>query len=131
MTSQAKQLGTWRISNYTPEYRETSGVGRRRLLTMDEVLRLDVDKALVIIRGRNILEVDKFDYSKHYEAKKLRPDKAASHIPRWRSEAPPPVAPAPRTAPAPKKDAPAKKQKIITTSKESILSKPKTEKKEE
>ena len=127
VTSQAKQLGTWRISNYTPEYRETSGVGRRRLLTMDEVLRLDVDKALVIIRGRNILEVDKFDYSKHYEAKKLRPDKAAAHIPRWRSETPPPVAPAPRTTPAPKKDTPAKKQKIITTSKESILSKPKKE----
>ena len=92
--SQEKQLGTWRISNYTPEYRETSGVGRRRLLTMDEVLRLDVDKALVIIRGRNILEVDKFDYSKHYEAKKLRPDKAAAHIPHWRSEASPtPAAP--------------------------------------
>ena len=128
VTSQAKQLGTWRISNYTPEYRETSGVGRRRLLTMDEVLRLDVDKALVIIRGRNILEVDKFDYSKHYEAKKLRPDKAASHIPRWRSEASPtPATPVPRTAPAPQKDTPAKKQKIITTSKESILSKPKKE----
>ena len=132
VTSQAKQLGTWRISNYTPEYRETSGVGRRRLLTMDEVLRLDVDKALIIIRGRNILEVDKFDYSKHYEAKKLRPDKAAAHIPRWRSEAPPtPAAPVPRTTPAPQKDTPAKKQKIITTSKESILSKPKTAKKEE
>ena len=67
-------------------------------------------------------------YSKHYEAKKLRPDKAASHIPRWQSEAPPaPDTPAPRTAPAPKKDTPAKKQKIITTSKESILSKPKKE----
>ena len=128
VTSQAKQLGTWRISNYTPEYRETSGVGRRRLLTMDEVLRLDVDKALVIIRGRNILEVDKFDYSKHYEAKKLRPDKAAAHIPHWRSEASPtPAAPVPRTTPAPQKDTPAKKQKIITTSKESILSKPKKE----
>ena len=70
VTSQAKQLGTWRISNYTPEYRETSGVGRRRLLTMDEVLRLDVDKALVIIRGRNILEVD---------TKKIRP--ASTTIP--------------------------------------------------
>ena len=128
VTSQAKQLGTWRISNYTPEYRETSGVGRRRLLTMDEVLRLDVDKALVIIRGRNILEVDKFDYSKHYEAKKLRPDKAAAHVPHWQSEAPSaPAASVPRTAPAPKKDTPAKKQKIITTSKESILSKPKKE----
>ncbi len=99
---------------------------------MDEVLRLDVDKALVIIRGRNILEVDKFDYSKHYEAKKLRPDKAAAHIPHWRSEASPtPAAPVPRTTPAPQKDTPAKKQKIITTSKKSILSKPKTAKKEE
>lgn len=95
---------------------------------MDEVLRLDVDKALVIIRGRNILEVDKFDYSKHYEAKKLRPDKAAAHVPHWQSEAPSaPAASVPRTAPAPKKDTSAKKQKIITTSKESIISKPKKE----
>ena len=43
VTSKAKQLGTWRISNYTPEYRETSGVGKRKLMTMDEVLRMDVD----------------------------------------------------------------------------------------
>jgi len=77
VTSKAKQLGTWRVSNYTPEYRETSGVGRRKLMTMDEVLRMDVDKALIIIRGKNVLEVDKYDYSKHPEAKKLRPSKAA------------------------------------------------------
>ncbi|MDE7245010.1 MAG: type IV secretory system conjugative DNA transfer family protein, partial [Oscillospiraceae bacterium] len=62
VTSKAKQLGTWRISNYTPEYRETSGVGKRKLMTMDEVLRMDVDRALVILRGRNVLEVDKYDY---------------------------------------------------------------------
>lgn len=83
VTSKAKQLGTWRISNYTPEYRETSGVGRRRLMTMDEVLRMDVDKALVIIRGKNVLEVDKYDYSKHPEAKRLRSSKASSHVPAW------------------------------------------------
>ena len=29
VSSKSKQLGTWRISNYTPEYRETSGVGKR------------------------------------------------------------------------------------------------------
>lgn len=86
VTSKAKQLGTWRISNYTPEYRETSGVGRRKLMTMDEVLRMDIDKALVILRGKKVLEVDKYDYSKHPEAKKLRPSKAASHIPAWRRE---------------------------------------------
>lgn len=62
VTSKAKQLGTWRVSNYTPEYRETSGVGRRKLMTMDEVLRMDIDKALILIRGKNVLEVDKYDY---------------------------------------------------------------------
>lgn len=62
--SKAKQLGTWRISNYTPEYRETSGVGKRKLLTMDEVLRLPINKALIIIRGRKLLQVDKCDYMK-------------------------------------------------------------------
>lgn len=89
VTSKAKQLGTWRISNYTPEYRETSGVGKRKLMTMDEVLRMDVDRALIIIRGKKVLEVDKFDYSKHPEAKKLRSSKASSHIPAWRSQPPP------------------------------------------
>ena len=81
--SKAKQLGTWRISNYTPEYRETSGVGRRKLLTMDEVLRLPVSQALVIIRGRKILKVDKLDYTYHPEASKLQPCKASAHVPEW------------------------------------------------
>lgn len=40
VSSKSKQLGTWRISNYTPEFRETSGVGKRPVLTPDEVLRL-------------------------------------------------------------------------------------------
>ena len=51
VSSKSKQLGTWRISNYTPDYRETSGVGKRPVLTPDEVLRLPIEQALVIIRG--------------------------------------------------------------------------------
>ena len=81
--SKAKQLGTWRITNYTPQYRETSGVGRRKLLTQDEVLRLPIDKALVIIRGKKLLKVDKCDYTKHPEFKKLTSCKASVHIPEW------------------------------------------------
>ena len=81
VSSKARQLGTWRISNYTPEYRETSGVGRRKLLTMDEVLRMPTDKALVIIRGQKVLQVDKFDYSNHPDAKKLRSIKASAYEP--------------------------------------------------
>lgn len=85
VTSKGKQLSTWQVTGYTPMYRETSGVGKRKLMTMDEVLRMDVDRALVIIRGKNVLEVDKYDYSKHPEAKKLRAGKAASHIPAWQA----------------------------------------------
>ena len=130
VTSKAKQLGTWRVSNYTPEYRETSGVGRRKLMTMDEVLRMDVDKALIIIRGKNVLEVDKYDYSKHPEAKKLRPSKAASHVPAWRTsqseeKQAPPVPPsqaaaAKKTA---KKKKPASAEKVVAVTKESIMKK--------
>ena len=140
VTSKAKQLGTWRISNYTPEYRETSGVGRRKLYTMDEVLRLDLDRALVILRGKNVLEVNKFDYSKHPEAKKLRPSKASSHVPAWQkkkeqakatatvqnTEQPAPTPPKRKTAKRTAPKSPAKSQ-IVTTTKDSILTKPKKE----
>jgi len=86
VSSKAKQLGTWRISDYTPEYRETSGVGKRNLLTPDEVLRLPLEKALVIVRGQKLLQVDKFDYSLHPESKLLHSCKASTHVPNWRLE---------------------------------------------
>ena len=119
VSSKSKQLGTWRISNYTPEYRETSGVGKRPVLTPDEVLRLPIKQALVIIRGQKVLKVDKMDYSKHPEASKLRSCKASAHIPEWRrleQEQPKPSAaqPKPQT-PAPKKPV-KKKPKAASTS---------------
>ena len=84
VSSKSKRLGTWRISDYTPEFRETSGVGRRPVLTPDEVLRLPVDEALVIIRGKKPLKVDKMDYSRHPEFPLIRSCKASAHIPEWR-----------------------------------------------
>ena len=84
VSSQSKQLGTWRISNYTPEFRETNGVGKRSVLTPDEVLRFPIDQALIIIRGMKALRVDKFDYSKHPEYRKLKSCKASSYTPEWR-----------------------------------------------
>ena len=119
VSSKSKQLGTWRISNYTPEYRETSGVGKRPVLTPDEVLRLPIKQALVIIRGQKVLKVDKMDYSKHPEAPKLRSCKASAHIPEWRrleQEQPKPSAAQPKPqAPAPKKPV-KKKAKAASTS---------------
>ena len=122
--SKAKQLGTWRISNYTPEYRETSGVGKRKLLTMDEVLRLPISKALIIIRGRKLLQVDKCDYTKHPESKKMISCKASAHIPEWQKKQPKEVeevSPAPVKEPGRKKRAPT--SNVVPTDKDSIMSK--------
>ena len=124
VTSKAKQLGTWRISNYTPEYRETSGVGKRPVLTPDEVLRFPIDQALVIIRGRKALKVSKMDYTKHPEAKKLQSCKASAHIPEWRRLEEEKAA-AKASAPAVKKPAPRR------TSKAAAPAAPKPEKKPE
>jgi len=127
VSSQAKQLNTWRVSDYTPDYREVSSIGRRNILTMDEVLRLPIDKALVIIRGQKVLQVDKFDYSLHPEAKKLVSCKASSHIPRC-----PPTASIQEENYSPfekrvskasqRKPATVKKPGIVETDKSSILS---------
>lgn len=119
--SKAKQLGTWRISNYTSEYRETTGVGKRKLLTMDEVLRLPIHKALIIIRGRKLLMVDKCDYTRHPGSKRLSPSKASAHIPQWQKTKPPePVeTPIVETQPQRKKRT---ASTVVPADKDSILS---------
>ena len=116
VSSKSKQLGSWRISNYTPEFRETSGVGKRPVLTQDEVMRLPNDQALVIIRGHKPLKVQKFDYSRHPEAGKLKSCKASSYVPQWRQKEmetgkdmlsePPPKPPAKKKPPKKKPTAP-------------------------
>ena len=84
VSSEAKQLNTWRITDYTPEYRETHSIGKRKLMTPDEVLRLPLDQALIILRGQKVLKVGKYDYTLHPESKKLTPCRASDHVPEWR-----------------------------------------------
>lgn len=84
VSSEAKQLNTWRVSDYTPEYRKTQSIGKRKLLTPDEILRLPLDTALIILRGQKVLKVEKYDYTLHPDSKKLVAMKAAAHIPKWR-----------------------------------------------
>ena len=121
--SKAKMLNTWRVSNYTPQYRETSGVGKRKLLTPDEVLRLPIDKALIIVRGRKILQVDKCDYTKHPDSKKLSSCKASAYVPEWQKLKPKEV----EETPLPKKKSGRKKKasapNVVPTDKDSIMSK--------
>lgn len=53
------------IAQVIPQYRHTEGQGRRRLLTPDEVLRLPNEEMLCIIRGCNVLKLNKLDFTKH------------------------------------------------------------------
>ena len=57
------------VAQVIPQYRYTEGLGRRRLLTPDEVLRLPNDELLIIIRGQKVLRAKKFDYTGHPYAK--------------------------------------------------------------
>lgn len=86
LSSEAKQLNTWRISDYTPDYRKTNSVGKRRLMTPDEVLRLPLDDALIIIRGQKVLRAKKYDYTLHPESKKMITCRSTDYLPEWRQQ---------------------------------------------
>ena len=77
-----------------------------------------------IIRGRKLLQVDKCDYTKHPESKKMISCKASAHIPEWQKKQPKEVeevSPAPVKKPGRKKRAPA--SNVVPTDKDSIMSK--------
>ena len=80
-----RELNTLRITDYTPRYRQTNSIGRRQLLTPDEVLRLPPDDELVFIRGQKVFRARRFDYSQHSEYKKLKSSKAIQHEPAWKT----------------------------------------------
>ena len=134
VSSTSKALSTLRVSDYTPQYRESSGVGKRPVLTPDEVLRLPVDEALVILRGHKVLKVHKMDYSLHPAYKQLRECKASDHIPEWRKalpetlETPSVETKASPKAPPKRRGRPAKSKTVVSADKESIITKPENEK---
>lgn len=132
VSSTSKALNTLRVSDYTPQYRESNGIGKRPLLTPDEVLRLPVDEALVILRGHKVLKVHKMDYSLHPAYKHLRECKASAHIPEWQTAVPEtPSAITPSTAPiakTPPKRRGRKAKTVVAADKTSIMTRPENEK---
>lgn len=71
--SVAVEKRTVAIMQLIPNYRESHGEGKRKLLTPDEVLRLTKDELLVITRGQNMLRLKKFDFTKHPMSKQMVP----------------------------------------------------------
>ena len=43
------------------------------MLTMDEVLRMEHKNMLIMLRGEQILEIEKFDYTRNPESRKFEP----------------------------------------------------------
>lgn len=83
VVSVRKSYNTIRMTDYVPEYSETSSVGKRMLLLPDEVLRFPLEQMLLIIRGQKILRLAKMDYTEHPDAKFLELEKTDKHIPEW------------------------------------------------
>lgn len=103
-STDAEVYNKMQLAKWAPQYRESHSVGKRKLLTVDEVLRLPVDQELIILRGQKILKAEKFDYTLHPHAQLVSPVHAIDHVPRWRSQAQYPVIPRrePTTRSAPK-----------------------------
>lgn len=81
VSSQAKALKTLRLTDYTPEYRQSESVGKRFLMTPDEVLRLEQQHALIFMKNNKPLEVEKFWTYDHPRYKELKDAEATAYVP--------------------------------------------------
>ena len=48
-------------------------------------MRFPNDECLIMMRGKNIYRANKFDYSNHPEAKKLKPESIKDYVPQWKA----------------------------------------------
>ena len=81
-----KWLPTIRLTDFTTSFRQNSSVGKRMLLTADEVERLPENQTLLILRGQNLLKLDKYEYWNHPESKKLSPTNINEYLPEWQKQ---------------------------------------------
>ena len=77
---------TMAIAQVIPQYRQTQGQGRRRLLTPDEVLRLPNHELLVVIRGHNLLKLEKVDFTELPMAKEIARASVLDYAPAGRPQ---------------------------------------------
>jgi len=68
-----KQKNVFLPDMLQPNFRHSEGAGRRMLLTKDEVLRMEPKNMLLMLRGQQVLEIEKFDYTRNPESRKFKP----------------------------------------------------------
>ena len=79
---------TMAVAQVIPQYRQTQGQGKRRLLAPDEVLRLPNQELLVVIRGHNLLKLEKVDYTELPLSKEIVRSSVLEYTPERPPDAP-------------------------------------------
>ena len=86
VSSTRKNYQTMRVTDYVPEYSESTSLGKRMLLLPDEILRYPLDQGLLIIRGQKVCRFRKMDYLEHPDSRHMTLEKVEEHIPQWYQE---------------------------------------------
>lgn len=86
VSSIRKNYQTMRVTDYVPDYSESTSLGKRMLLLPDEILRFPLDQGLLIIRGQNVCRFRKMDYMEHPDSRYMTLEKVEEHIPKWYQE---------------------------------------------
>lgn len=73
------------LTQQNSSYKETQSVGKRFVLTPDEVLRWAQTDVLIIIRGQKVLKARKYDFSLNPETKFLKKSNVRDYTPQWRA----------------------------------------------
>lgn len=84
--TERKNLKTIRLTDITPEYAKSSGLGQRALVLPDEILRMDSEELLFYVRGQQPIRLKKFKFFEHPEALNFRQIKTSQIIPGWRDD---------------------------------------------
>jgi len=84
VTTQRKTLNTIRVTNYTHDYAESEGRGKRFVRTPDEVKRMIAkDQAIIWVGGSKPLICRKFGFDENPYFKKMVRVEPHTHIPEW------------------------------------------------
>ena len=71
-------------NRYHPTYMVTETETEREVMTVDELMRLDLDDCLVFLKTCRPLKAKKFVYTNHPLAKEIEPTNPLHHYPIWR-----------------------------------------------
>ena len=84
VSSETKSYNTMRFTDYTHQYRESKGKGKRLLMTPAEALDMKSNQLIISSRGEHYLKANKLFYTSLPESCKFRSIDINDYVPEWR-----------------------------------------------